>query len=154
MYLTVSGITESTVRYRFLWGWYVRGFKPWLHCQPCLRGTRARGINPEMGNVRVELDRPTDYFYLCGFAPGPTEDRGKYNLHLAVEPMDGEIATAVSAYGPIFTIHGARNIEIQDPIESLVPSYGRCKNFRFAAQVYPAPVLGCGAERIPILRKP
>jgi hypothetical protein len=154
MQLHVSGITPSTTHYRFLWGFYVRGFKPWEHCQPCFRGTRAEGIHPEMTDGIVELNRPTKFFYLHGFAPGPKSLRGERNLHLAVRPNEGSVATVRSFYGPVFTIYGAEEIGIQDPIPNHPPSedkWTRCKNFRFAAQVYDAPILGPTAPRNPIL---
>jgi hypothetical protein len=150
MKLHVSGITPSTTHYRFLWGFYVRGFKPWRHCQPCFRGTRAEGIHPGMQDGIVELPKATDFFYLHGFAPGPKKFRGAFNLHLAVRPKDGSIATVHSRYGPAFTIYGAEEVVIQDPLVTqpqLGEDWTRCKNFRFAAQIYDAQVLGPTASR-------
>jgi hypothetical protein len=154
MRLEVSEITAQTTRYRFLWGFYVTGFKPWLHCQPCLRGTRAPGIEPFMKNGVVQLDRPTKFFYLHGFAPGLKTERGERNLHLAVRPKMGSTATARSVYGPLFTIHDAEKISIQAPIVGFPESekiWTRCMNFRFGAQVFDAPQLGPHSERKPIL---
>jgi hypothetical protein len=154
MRLEVSGINPSTTQYRFLWGFYVRGFKPWEHCQPCFRGTRAPGITPSMGDGFVQLDRPTKYFYLHGFAPGPQAQRGERNLHLAVRPKLGSTATVRSFYGPLFTIHDAEQIDIQEPIAGFPRSediWTRCKNFRFGAQVFDARQLGPDTPRIPIV---
>ena len=155
MKLHVTGFNADTVRYRFLWGYYVRGFKPWEHCQPCFVGTRADGIDPLMGDGDVELDLKSDYFYLCGVAPGPINLRGTFNLHMAVRAKAGSVATVTSKYGPVFTIEGAEEIAIQGPIEQvgLDESYAGCKNFRFAAQMYPAAVLGPEAARIAIVRR-
>ena len=153
MRLHVSGITLSTTRYRFLWGFYVRGFKPWVHCQPCFRGTRAEGIRADMTDDVVDLPRPTQFFYLHGFAPGPKASRGALNLHLAVRPREGSIAKIQSVYGPIFTIYGAEEIQIQEPLTDshLESEWKRCKNFRFAAQIYAASQLGPDAPKTPIV---
>lgn len=155
MKLTVSGVEDGQEQYRFLWGLYVRGFRPWEHCQPCLLGTRATGISPAMGNKQVDLLRPTDYFYLCGYAKGAASNRGANNLHLAVEPMEGQTATIASNYGPVFTIEGARQIVIPDSSEPRA-AYGqfdyRCMNFRFGKLMYPTEVTGPNAPRVPILK--
>jgi hypothetical protein len=155
MKLTVTGVEDGQEQFKFLWGFYVRGFKPWEHCQKCLRGTRADGIFPSMGNSEVLLPRPTDYFYLCGYAKGAAANRGKYNLHLAVEPMPGETASVASKYGPVFTIDGARRIVIPNSDEPRA-AYGefdyRCMNFRFGKLMYPTPVIGPTAPRVPILK--
>ena len=154
MKLHVTGITESTKRYRFLWGFYVRGFKPWRHCQPCFRGTRAEGISPMMEDGVVQLDRKSDFFYLCGFAGGPKVERGKLNLHLAVRAKLGSTASVVSAYGPLFTIEGAEEIQIPETCER-VAGRGefdyRCMNLRFARQMYPTEVVGHEAPHEVIL---
>ena len=148
MKLTVSGVTQDTVRYTHLWGFYVRGFKPWHHCFKCFYGTHERDIHREIENGVIELPEPTGFFYLCGVAPGKRSELWKNNLHLAVRPKEGAAASAQSVYGPVFTIENAEAIEIQGPIEQdgLEPPYARCKNFRFAAQMYPAAVLGPGAN--------
>jgi hypothetical protein len=158
MYLTVTSVQEGQEQYRFLWGFYVRGFKPWHHCQKCFLGTRADGICPSMKNVpRLPLLRSMDYFYLCGYAKGPAANRGANNLHLAVEPADGETATITSNYGPVFTFEDARRIVIP---ESNAPraAYGefdyRCMNFRFGQLMYPTNLTGpaAAADKTPILR--
>lgn len=155
MVLTVSGVHEGQEQYRFLWGYYVTGFKPWEHCQRCLRGSRALGISPTMGNGPIELFRPTDYFYLCGYAKGPAANRGANNLHLAVEPAPGETASITSTYGPTFTIAGARKIVIPDSTDPPA-AYGafdyRCMNFRFGRLMYPTAELGPNAPHVPILK--
>ena len=153
MRLHVSGMARSTGQYQFLWGFYVRGFKPWHHCQPCFRGTRATGISPTMNDGTIELPRPTKFFYLHGFAGGVKEKRGALNLHLAVRPRPGAHATVQSAFGPTFTIDDAEEIPIQEPLAELAhlgADWSRCKNLRFAAQVFDAPLLGPTALHIPV----
>jgi hypothetical protein len=102
--------------------------------------------NPPIGKYPdLELPEPTSYFYLCGVASGPRSQRGKNNLHLAVRPKSGSVATIQSVYGPTLTIHNAEEIAIQDPIQDLPhldESYTTCKNFRFAAQMYEATSFG------------
>lgn len=160
MQLQVSEITQSTTRYRFLWGFYVRGFKPWHHCQLCFRGSRAPGIFPDMQDgAVVELHEQTDFFYLHGNAAGPEHLRGELNLHLAVRPKQGAIATVRPTNGALFTIHDAEALEIQPPLLALShlgDKWTNCKNLRFAAQMYDAPLLGPTAPHTPIrqLREP
>ena len=155
MQLNVSGITPATTRYRFLWGFYVRGFKPWHHCQHCFRGSRAEGITPNMQDGIVELPEQTDFFYLHGTAAGPVSSRRERNLHLAVRPKRGAVTFVRPHDGALFTIYDAEAIEIQPPLLDLAPlgpNWMNCKNLRFAAQVYDAPLLGPNAARTPILR--
>ena len=155
MQLHVSGITQSTTRYRFLWGFYVRGFKPWHHCQHCLRGSLAEGIIPSIQDGVIELPEQMDFFYLHGTAAGPVTSRRELNLHLAVRPKQGAVASVRPKGGALFTIYDAEAIEIQPPLLDLAhlgPNWMNCKNLRFAAQVYDAPLLGPTAPRTPIRR--
>lgn len=153
MKLTVDGVEQATGKYQHLWGYYVRGFKPWEHCQDCFIGSLAKGIERDMKDGTVMLDKPMDYFYLCGVAMGSRKELGEKNLHLAVRPKAGSQATIKSVYGPVFTIDDAEMIEIQPalPITDQLPKeYANCKNFRFAAQMYPADVLGPDAKPRPV----
>jgi hypothetical protein len=145
MHLTVSGTQQATGKYLHLWGFYVRGFKPWKHCFACFYGTQEKLIKKDMQDGKFDLPEPTGSFYLCGVASGPRTQRWKNNLHLAVKPKAGSVAKIQSVYGPIFTIHDAEEIAIQGPIENLPhldESYTTCKNFRFAAQMYEATSFG------------
>ena len=156
MTLTVRGVTDDQRKYRFLWGFYVRGFKPWLHCQPCFRGSRAEGIRPLMGNDTILLDRATDFFYLCGYASGPRKERGELNLHLAVRPKLGSTAVAISKYGPTFTIENAEEIvipESQEPHAAWGDFDLRCKNLRFGAMMNKADDWGPHVPPNPVLER-
>jgi hypothetical protein len=147
--LSVSGMAEATGKYQYLWGYYVRGFRPWEHCQRSFIGSLVEGIGRDMTDRPVLLSEPMDYFYLCGGASGSREELGAKNLHLAVRPKAGSQATIQFVYGPVFTIHDAEAIEIQPPFpitDTLPKEYATCKNFRFAAQMYPAAVLGPEAK--------
>jgi hypothetical protein len=153
MKITVVGTQQATGQYLYLWGFYVRGFKPWHHCFKCFYGTQEKLISRKMQDGSFLLPEPTSYFYLCGVASGSPTLRGERNLHLAVRPKQGHVATVKSFYGPTFTIHDAEEIAIQGPIESMPElgvSYTRCKNFRFAAQMYEATSFGPGAPHTPI----
>lgn len=159
MQLIVQGYRPELKRYRYIWGFYVRGFKPWEHCQPCFRGTRAEGIDPLMSDGSVPLPRPTDYFYLHGNAAGGKEARREFNLHLAVRPKEGETAQVVTNDGAVFTLENAEQIVIRGPLEELAGSadhamYCKCPNFRFGMQMYPTPLelTGPKAPRLPRLR--
>lgn len=153
MKLAVTGMQDARDKYLYPWGFYVRGFKPWHHCFACFYGTQEKVIHKSMQDGTYDLPEPTSYFYLCGVASGPRRERRFKNLHLAVRPNRGSVATAQSVYGAVFTIYDAEEIVIQDPIRDhpdLDESYAHCKNFRFAAQMYDAPQLGPGAPREPI----
>ncbi len=156
MRIEVAGTSQAKEHYLHLWGMYVRGFKPWHHCFACFYGTQEKAIHKQMEDGTYDLPEPTHYFYLCGVASGPRKDRWKNNLHLAVRPQKGSIATVHSVYGPVFTIHDAEEIEIQGPITTLPhlsTLYTTCKNFRFAAQQFPASKYGPDADR-EVMRTP
>jgi len=147
---------QATGKYVYLWGFYVRGFKPWHHCFKCFYGTHEKLIHKEMLDGSYNLPEPTGYFYLCGVASGSRAELWKNNLHLAVRPRPGSTAVVESVYGPVFTIRDAEEIVIQDPIQhlpNLDNSYTRCKNFRFAAQMYEATSFGPEA-RGKVIRTP
>jgi len=149
MRLHVTGYTESTPLYRNLWGFYVNGFRPRKHCQGCFAGSRAKGIQPGMGNARVDLPKQSDFFYLCGYANEERAVRGKYNLHLAVRSKAGSVASLTSAYGPVFTIEDAEQIEIPEPTGphcKWTEFDYRCKNMLFAKKMYNVSVVGPDAQ--------
>jgi hypothetical protein len=145
MHLTVMGAMLSKEKYLSIWGFYVRGFKPWHHCLACFYGTKELAIHKDMDDGLYQLPEATSYFYLCGVAAGPRSKRGERNVHLAVRPKAGSVAQVKSVYGSVFTIYGAEEIQIQGPMENLPhldELYTTCKNFRFAAQMYEAPCFG------------
>jgi hypothetical protein len=155
MRLTVTGYKPENKQFRYLWGFYVRGFKPWEHCQSCFRGALAKEIDASLTMADgVDLDQRMDYFYLHGNASGTAKDRKANNLHLAVRPKLGATAT-VTAGEAVFTIEDAEAIEIQGPIMELehLKMYYKCPNFRFGMQMYPTPFENAGPNgpHLPVL---
>jgi hypothetical protein len=85
-------------------------------------------------------------FYLCGVGQKVSEHiyphlaRRVTNVHLAVSPRTGSVASIGSVYGVTFTIKGAQAIPIE-PLSSsefptLAESHYRCKNFQFGYQMF------------------
>lgn len=148
MRLTVTGYKPEDKQFRYLWGYYVRGFKPWEHCQACFQGALAEGIDAKL-DMRdgVELNGNMDYFYLHGNAAGGPEARREKNMNMAVRPKPGATAT-VRAGEAVFTLEDAEAIEIQGPIMELehLKMYYKCPNFRFGMQMYPTPYENAGPD--------
>jgi hypothetical protein len=144
MQLTVNGLDDAPVRFRHLWGCYVHGFRPWMHCIACFACTNAKGILPTMRDGEYELD--DKLFYLCGVGQKVSENlhphwaRRFTNVHLAVRPRLGSVAAIGSVYGVIFTIRGAQAIPIEPLSASEFPALSeahyRCKNFQFGYQMF------------------
>lgn len=94
-------------------------------------------------------------FYLCGVGQldskrlGPAFNQKLTNVHLAVRPREGSVASIGSVYGVTFTIKDAQAIPIQPLAEGfggLVPKYYRCKNFQFGYQTFDVETVGSAAE--------
>jgi hypothetical protein len=145
--LIVSGMRHSEKpQFKHLWGRYILGFKPAKHCIQCFKSTVAKGIAPNMSNDECELDPSYELFYLCGVG---WKDRGNTNVHLAVTPRLGSIASIGSVYGVRFTILDAQAILIQFLPENwrdLPEAHRRCKNFQFGYQMFAADEVGSAAE--------
>ena len=87
----------------------------------------------------------SDLFYLCGVGQpdtlrdGEAWNRKHTNVHLAVTPRKGSVASIGSVYGVTFTITNAEAIPIQPrPIgfKGLPDEHSQCKNFQFGYQVF------------------
>lgn len=145
MQLIVSGLNAARAPLRFdhLFGRYVFGFKPWTHCDHCFVARQERAINPNMQDGSYELRN--GLFYLCGVGHKLSERlhpelAKKYtNVHLAVFPKKGSVATVESLYGVSFIIDNAHAIPIKGParpFEGLKSNHSRCKMFRFGHQMF------------------
>jgi hypothetical protein len=125
-----------------LWGRYIIGFKPWTHCLKSLVTKKAKEIVPAMTDGEYELDASFELFYLCGVG---WKDRGNTNVHLAVRPRLGSIASAGSVYGVQFTITDAQAILIEyleKGWRGLDDEHRRCKNFQFGYQMFEVDEVG------------
>jgi len=125
--------------FRFLWAFYVTGYRPDRHCQPGLRGRRVPEFcttTAESGRV-VVLDRVDrmPYVYVCGVAAVPKPERGARNLHLPLRFAEGETVEATTYNGYVFRARNAVLLPIPEPEfrDGRSEEHARCKNYRFAA---------------------
>lgn len=136
MKLEVRGMEKAAGRFVQLWGKYVVDFKSSTHCQECLIGQPERRLNKAMTDGEILLDQPMHYFYLFGMGRAP---RRETNVHLAVRPLAGSVASVGSVYGITFTIYDAQAIRVDrlpDGWGGLAPEYTQCRNFQFGVQMY------------------
>lgn len=146
MQLIVSGLDTARPNFKHLWGRYILGFKPRKHCIECFKSKVASDIKPTMKDGTYDLrDDLGDFFYLCGVGQpdlkrNPEHLKKRFtNVHLAVRPLKGSVASIGSVYGVTFTITDAQAISIQtlpDNFQGLGKDHARCKNFQFGYQHY------------------
>ena len=129
--------------FRFLWAFYVNGYRPDTHCQPGLRGRRVPEFctpTAEVGRT-IALDRMDryPYVYICGVGRGPKAQLHEKNLHLPLEYAAGEIVEVVTYNGYRMLATDARQL----PIPALPSGWQgkseehvRCKNFQFAVAYF------------------
>jgi len=136
MLLEVRGMEKASQKFVQLWGMHVNGFRPEKHCIYCLKGRKEQQINRDMVSEDYPLKTDAPYFYL--FAMGRTPRRDT-NVHLAVEPYPGAVASVGSLYGVTFTIRDARALRIDrlpKAWRGLDDSYTACRNFQFGVQMF------------------
>ena len=136
MLLDVSGIATASQTFVQLWGVYVSGFKPERHCIYCLKGKKELQLHREMldGDYVLKTDSP--YFYLFAMGRVPKHET---NVHLAVRPQAGSVASIGSVYGVTFTIRDAfvlRVDRLPGGWMGLGTDYTRCRNFQFGVQQF------------------
>ena len=93
--VTHPELPDGPIRgFRFIWAYYVNGFRPDRNCQPCFLGTRVREFwtSTAGSGVTLRLDRLDHYpyLYVCGVAEGPAASRGGRNLQLPLVPCSSE----------------------------------------------------------------
>jgi hypothetical protein len=156
MRITIAGLDQAPIKFKHLWGRYVLGFKPWTHCERSFHAQKAVSIVPGMKDGTYELDASHDLFYLCGVGQPDAASRGKAqsrkfsNVHLAVRPKVGSVASVGSLYGVQFTLTDAEEIPIQplaDDFMGLSDVHARCKNFQFGFQMFEVEKVGEQAAR-------
>ena len=134
--------------FRFLWAYYVDGYRSDKHCQPCFYGELDQefATNTASSGVVVDLDKMDryPYVYICGVASGPKSELWHRNLHMPLEYAEGEVAEATTYNGYHFRATNASRIRIpclQDGWNGLPTEQTRCKNFQFAVSKfgYPSP---------------
>lgn len=102
-----------------------------------------------MSDCEVELRDDLELFYLCGVGLKQSMRR-ETNVHLAVRPCPGSVASVGSLYGVCFTIENAQAIPIVPLAEGwrgLPKQHVRCKNFQFGYQMFDVSEVGEAASR-------
>ncbi len=137
MRLEVRGLENARESFVFLWGKYVKGFDSSKHCAECRLGDTKSPVNPKRrdgDDYKRRNDFP--YFYLFGMGRG---DRSRSNLHFAVEPRPGSVASIGSIYGVSFTIYDAfapRIDRLPKGWMGLDDDFTTCRNFQFGVQMF------------------
>ena len=136
MLLEIRGMATASQRFVQLWGVEVSGFKPDRHCIYCLKGRKETQLHRDIldGDYVLKTDAP--YFYLFAMGRVPKHET---NVHLAVRPQQGAVATVGSVYGVTFTIRDAFALRVDrlpDGWMGLPPEYTRCRNFQFGVQQF------------------
>jgi hypothetical protein len=145
---------DTLTGFRFVWLWYVRGFKPQHHCQRSLLGKPdvefLRWAYPQKRIVgrTFELHLPHGYrqIYLCAEASVP--DSG---LHLSMEPVAGASFSVETYNGVLITVTNARRLEIPplpDGYLGYPHAYTSCCNWQFGVKYYGLAVTAPAAERV------
>jgi hypothetical protein len=136
MLLEVRGMEQASQKFVQLWGVHVSGFRQDKHCIYCLKGRKEGQLHRAMASGDYKLDTGAPYFYLFGMRRAPRRDS---NVHLAVEPYPGAVASIGSLYGVTFTIRDARALRIDRLPKGwmgLDESFTSCRNFQFGVQVF------------------
>ena len=129
--------------FRFLWAFYVSGFRPDRHCQPCFRGRRVAEFatgTARSGHQYVfdQIDR-YPYLYICGVGAGPVNLHGERNLHLPLEYCEGASVERTTWNGYRIRVDDARELPIPplpDGWRGLGPEFTRCRNYRFGVAYF------------------
>jgi len=154
--LIVTGMDDAVIPFKHLWGRYVLGFRPWKHCIGCFESKVAPAITPAMKDGTYDLENSSDLFYLCGVGQPDLKrveshlQRRATNVHLAVRPLAGSVASIGSVYGATFTLKDAQAIPIQplpDGFKGLPTAHYRCKNFQFGYQMFDTAEVGENAPQ-------
>lgn len=132
--------------FRYVWAFYVEGYDPATHCQPCFKGARVPEFCTPTAQTgrRVVLDRMNryPYVYVCGVGVGPKPERWRQNLHMPLRYCEGSVVERESYNGYVFRAEDAEEIAIPplpDDWQGLPREHARCKNFQFAVACFGYP---------------
>jgi hypothetical protein len=134
--------------FRFMWAFYVKGYRPERHCQPGLIGRRVDGFktNTAVSGKTVLFDRMDDYpyVYVCGVGEGPKSELGRQNLHMPLRYRAGGFEKIHTYNGYLFRADDAELVPIPEPLPHgwhgiTNQEHLRCKNFRFAVGAFGEP---------------
>ncbi len=137
MILEVHGLDKNPGQFVQMWGKYVTDFDPSKHCLECLKGPREDLIHKGMvDRDDYQLRNDFRYFYLFAWGRG---NRAETNVHLAVRPHPGAVASIGSMYGVTFTIRDAIALRIDRLPKGwmeLGDEFTTCRNFQFGVQMF------------------
>ena len=136
MILEVRGMETASESFVQLWGKYVTGFRQEKHCIFCLKGPKEDQLRREIASGDYPLRGGFPYFYLFAMGHGYKRDT---NVHLAVRPYPGAVASIGSMYGVTFTIRDAQAIRVDRLPRGwmgLDKLYTDCRNFQFGVQTF------------------
>ena len=140
------GTIQRFKRFRYIWAYYVKGYNPAKHCQPCFIGARVEEFSTPtaMSGKSVSLSRMDRYpfVYVCGVGLGPKRELRKQNLHFPLRSSEGRVAEVRTSNGYHLRAENAEVVEIPELPENwegFDREHTRCKNFRFAVASFGYP---------------
>jgi hypothetical protein len=159
--LDVTHPSQSTGQiggFRFLWGYYVEGYRSDKHCQQCFYGKLVPDLSPTSESVgtpiALDMMERYSYVYICGVSAGPIAERSRRNLHLPMQFAEGALVTMQTYNGYVFRARNAALVSgtrLADDWNGLAREHARCRNFQFAVGAFGYPSLprraGSGAAR-------
>jgi hypothetical protein len=132
--------------FRFIWAYYVNGYKPERHCQPCFRGRLVGEFctRTATSGTPITLNRMDryPYVYICGVGVGPDKELRFKNFHLPLAYREGAVVEATSYNGYMFRAENAVAVPIPAlPAgwNGLSDTHTRCRNFQFAVAAFGYP---------------
>jgi hypothetical protein len=132
--------------FRFFWAFYVKGYRPERHCQPCFRGKLVKEVCTATvrSGVEYRLDaiERYGYVYVCGVGTGPKAQLKDKNFHLPLRFREGGTVTATTWNGYTVTARNAEAVPIPalpEGWQGLSREHTRCKNFQFAVAQFGYP---------------
>jgi len=135
--------------FRFMWAFYVNGYYPEKHCQPCFKGSRVPHFcTPSAtSGQRIEFDRMDrqPYLYICGVGSGRKVELKEQNLHLPLMYAEGAVEEKTTYNGYRFRAENARRVsvpELPEGWQGKSREHWRCKNFQFAVAAFGYPPEG------------
>jgi hypothetical protein len=129
--------------FRFFWAFWVKGFNPAHHCQPCFKGKRVDEFctGTAKSGQCYSMQKPDDcrYLYICGVGKGPKSLLHEQNFHLALEFQGGGTLSDKTYNNYAVNICNAVKLTIPAlPLgwKGRDRETTRCKNFQFAVEYF------------------
>jgi hypothetical protein len=132
--------------FRFMWAYYVNGYKPETHCQKCFTGRRVEEFSTRTASsgstIAFDDMDSYPYVYVCGVGEGPKPELRTQNLHLPMKFKEGGVVEVTTYNGYVFRAENAEEVPIPplpDDWMGLDREHARCKNFQFAVACFGSP---------------